>query len=489
MPVPMPRAVAAVLAVLLASAALVAPAAPASAAPASPAPRTCAATPFRSDAGRRTWYRIPAVVRTTAGTLLAFAERRDSDASSSDTGTTRVVVARSVDRGCTWSAPRVVAAKGTDTVGNPAPVVDRSTGQVLLLTVDRPQGGTSYHGLHLQRSSDDGRTFTPYADAGEDLSRLPGWAGGLTGPGHALQLSSGPHAGRIVVPIGYERNGRAGAYDIVSDDHGRTWSLGFDAQGPDHRQEGTVAELPDGRLWISYHEQSSAVPVGTGRIAALSSDGGSTLSTPFSRLGLPTVSVQASSLELTGKHAGLLLVSSPGTPDPAVRRVMTIFAARSAVPGSAWSRYPVTLDDTPASYSDLVQIDDDTVGVLYETGQRSWHEGIAFRTVPVDAITAGRTTASKASVGLPAVAKAGRTLIVRARVAVPGTTSPAGSVRVDVVGRFWRRTTTLRLIPGGGGYRVARFASVPKGRYTVTVAYSGSPRIRPSTAAAALRVR
>ncbi|WP_158589999.1 sialidase family protein [Amnibacterium setariae] len=459
------------------------------AAPASAAPRTCAATPFRSDPAKHVWYRIPAVVRTTAGTLLAFAERRDSMAPSSDTGDTDVVVARSTDRGCTWSAPRVVAANGTDTVGNPAPVVDRDTGEVLLLTVDRPRGGTSYHGLHLQRSSDDGRTFTPYDRAGKDLFRLPGWAGGLTGPGHALQLASGPHSGRIVVPIGYERDGRAGAYAIVSDDHGATWSTGFDSQGADHRQEGTVAELPDGRLWISYHEQSASIPVGRGRIAALSSDGGATLSTPFTRLGLPTVSVQASSLVLTGKHAGLLLVSSPGTPDPSVRRVMTIFTSRTAVPGASWTRYPVALDDTPASYSDLVQLDDETVGILYETGRRSWHEGIAFRTVPVAALTAGRATASKAALALPKHARAGRTLVVTARAIVPGTSSPAGSLTVRVTGKHWTRTTTLRIIHGGGGKRVASFARVPKGRYTVSVVYSGSPRIRAATAKAALRVR
>jgi sialidase-1 len=291
------------------------------------------------------------------------------------------------------------------------------------------------------------------------------------------------------VPIGYQRNGRAGAYGIVSDDHGATWSMGYDAEGADHRQEGTVAELPDGRLWISYHEQSASVPVGTGRIAALSSDGGATLSTPFARLGLPTVSVQASSLVLTGKHAGLLLVSSPGTPNPSVRRVMTIFTSRTAVPGSSWTRYPVTLDDTPASYSDLVQLDDDTVGILYETGQRSWHEGIAFRTVPIAALTAGRATPSKASLALPKHAKAGRTLVVTARAAVPGTTSPAGSLTVRVTGKHWKRTATLRLIHGGGGKRVASFTKVPKGRYTVSVVYSGTPRVRAATAKAALRVR
>jgi sialidase-1 len=460
----------------------------AQAAPASRA-RSCAATPFRSRAGAHVWYRIPAIVRTDAGTLLAFAERRDSMEPSSDTGDTDVVVARSVDRGCTWTAPRVVAAHGSDTVGNPAPVVDRDTGRVLLLTVDRPQGGTSLHGLHVQRSTDDGRSFTPYGSSGGDLFGLPGWSGGLTGPGHALQLSSGPHAGRIVVPIGYQRDGRRGAYGIVSDDHGATWSIGYDSRGDDHRQEGTVAQLADGRLWISYHEQSSGVPVGTGRIAALSSDGGATLSTPFTRLALPTVSVQAGSLVLTGSHAGTVLVSSPGAPDPRARRVMTVFVAKGTVPGRSWTRYPVTLDDTPASYSDLVQVDDATVGVLYETGTTSWHEGIAYRSVPIAALTAGATVRSSATVILPKHARARADLHVGVQVTAAGTASPAGRIRVVVAKRGWRRTVTLPLLLPGNGYRVATVRAVPKGRYSVRVRYLGTPRIEPVTVTRPLRVR
>jgi sialidase-1 len=477
---------------LIAAAGLVASAlsgaVPAEAAPGATA-RTCVATPFRSSASAHRWYRIPAIVATDAGTLLAFAERRDSMEPSSDTGDTDVVLARSTDRGCTWSAPVVVAARGTDTVGNPAPVVDRATGAVLLLTVDRPRGGTSLHGLHLQRSTDDGRTWTPYADAGRDLYGLPGWSGGLTGPGHALQLTTGPHAGRIVVPIGYQRDGRKGAYAILSDDHGATWRIGFDSRQDDQRQEGTAAQLADGRVWFSYHEQSPRIPVGEGRIAALSSDGGASLSTPFARLALPTVSVQASSLVLTGTHAGTVLVSSPGTRNTAVRRVMTIFTARTAVPGSSWTAYPVTLDDTPASYSDLVQLDDATVGVLYETGSTSWHEGIAFRSVPIRALTAGATARPTVRVTLPKHARAGARLVLPTKVSVAGTASPAGSVRVVLSKRHWKRTATLPLYRPGRGVRVAFFPKVPKGRYTVRVAYSGTPRIAARTITSTLRVR
>jgi sialidase-1 len=450
---------------------------------------SCVATPFPADPAKDVWYRIPAIVRTQDGTLLAFAELRDSDDPATDTGDVDVVASRSSDAGCSWSAPEVIAANGTDTVGNPTPVVDRSTGDVLLLTVDRPQGGTSLHGLHVQRSTDDGRSWTPYDRAGSDLFGHPGWSGGLTGPGHAIQLATGPHAGRIVVPIGYQRNGKKGAYAILSDDGGRSWRVGFNALGDDTRQEGTVAQLPDGRLWISYHEQSQHVPIGKGRIAALSSDGGASLSSPFATLPLQTVSVQASALVLTGTHAGTLLLSSPGAPIVGQRRVMTIFTARTTVPGSSWARYPVTLDDTPAAYSDLVQVDDATVGVLYETGRASWHEGISYRTVPIAALTAGATVVPNANVTTTKRVRPGGTLAVTVRMSVPGTRAPAGTVRVRLSKAGWRKTVDLRLYNQGNGMRMARFAGLGKGRYTLKVTYLGTPRIKQATVTRTIRVR
>jgi len=181
---------------------------------------------------KRVVYRIPALVATPQGTLVAFAERRRSTAVESDLSDTEVVVARSLDRGCHWTAPRVVADSGTDTVGNPVPVVDATTGTILLFTVDRPLGGTTGRGLHLQRSTDDGLTFTRYRDARLDLARTPGWSGGLTGPGHAVQLqaSASPHRGRILVPLGYKSGDRYGTYGLVSDDHGAHWSVGLRPQ-------------------------------------------------------------------------------------------------------------------------------------------------------------------------------------------------------------------------------------------------------------------
>ncbi|MBA8794912.1 sialidase-1 [Friedmanniella endophytica] len=356
---------------------------PASATPARRAATTaCVATVFRSVPSQRVWYRIPALVTTGRGTLVAFAERRRSTGAASDVSDTEIVTARSTDRGCHWSRPRVIADLGGGTVGNPAPVVDRVTGQVLLFSVYRPRGGTTNHGFHVQRSSDDGRTFTPYRRAGVDLAGTPRWAGGLTGPGHAIQLRSaaGGHPVRIVVPMGFKQDNRYGGYAVISDDHGRTWSVGYKQTSAFGPIEGTAAELPDGRVWISYRNRNSATAAGKARVSGFAVGAGTRLSGGLRNAGLPTVAVQGSSLALTGRYAGMLLFSSPTGRTAGRRENMGVFVSRGSGVGRVW-RKPVQVQPGrhPAAYSDLTQLDGATVGLLYETGRSNWTERIDFR--------------------------------------------------------------------------------------------------------------
>lgn len=447
------------------------------------APGTCRSTPFRTNAGNRVVYRIPAMVATTRGTILAFAERRRSISPAADTGDNEVVVARSTDRGCHWSAPLVIADRGTDTVGNPVPVVDTTTGAILLFTVDRPRGGTTYRGLHLQRSTDDGRTFTPYSKARLDLTNVPGWSGGLTGPGHAIQLhaAASPHRGRLVVPMGYKRDDRYGVYGLISDDHGKSWRVGYNTL-TDGRIEGTVAELPNGRLWVSYRNRDARAAVGTGRVGAYSKTGGSSLDGPLKRAGLPVVSVQGSALGLTGRYAGTLLFSSPARQDPTRRHRMAIFASSGAGAGTRWGApYDVQLDDRPAAYSDLVQLSDTTIGILYETGQTSWKERIDFRSMRISAIVGRAQVGASLSVAAPSRLRAGATLRPTLTVRVNGTSSPAGKFTARVRGNGVDRSQTLPLFGNSQGRRVASLGTLSRGTYALEIRYPGTSRIRPAT--------
>src|SRR5262249_34637800 len=76
-------------------------------------------------------FRIPALLVTPKGTVLAFCEGRKKG--RGDSGDIDVVLKRSTDGGKTWKALQVIADDGANTVGNPCPVVERSTGTIWLL--------------------------------------------------------------------------------------------------------------------------------------------------------------------------------------------------------------------------------------------------------------------------------------------------------------------------------------------------------------------
>src|SRR5258706_15969053 len=86
---------------------------------------------FRSGEGGYHTYRIPALITTTKGTLLAFCEGRKN--SGSDTGDIDLLMRRSFDKGKTWSSVQKIADMGEDTIGNPTPVLEQKTGTVFLL--------------------------------------------------------------------------------------------------------------------------------------------------------------------------------------------------------------------------------------------------------------------------------------------------------------------------------------------------------------------
>ncbi|MFF4396746.1 exo-alpha-sialidase [Streptomyces sp. NPDC001480] len=360
-------------------------------------PGCVSSVPYVSGEGGYDTYRIPAVVATRTGTLLAFAEGRHSGAG--DTGDIDVVLRRSTDGGCTWGPLAVVAAGDGDTRGNPAPVVDPRTGAIVLLTsynsgavteaqimrgeVTAEQGRRVF----VQRSRDDGRHFTRPRDITDEV-KPRGWRWYATGPGHAVALTRGPHAGRLVVPANHSAAPPAGSPDtgqeakyygahaLYSDDGGRGWRLGFvddSYDGLNNANESTTAQLPDGRLYFSSRDQNGTSP--GNRLDTYSGDGGETLDRPYAVQ--PTLDdvpvVEGSVLQMRGPGAPLLF-SAPSV--PTARRSMAIW--RSTDGGAGFGKV-LTLSDRPAAYSDLVQTGHDTVGILYETGAAGPYETIEFR--------------------------------------------------------------------------------------------------------------
>ncbi|PIB11415.1 alpha-sialidase [Streptomyces sp. HG99] len=383
--------------------ALTALAAPGTAVAAPPASRSCTSSvPYTAGQDGYDTYRIPATVTTRAGTLLAFAEGRRNGAG--DTDNIDVVLRRSHDGGCTWSALQVVASGDGDTRGNPAPVVDPRTGRIVLLTSYNSGAVTEAQIMRgeatpeqsrrvfVQTSGDNGRHFSAPRDITADV-KLPNWRWYATGPGHALALRHGPHAGRLVVPanhstappVGSPDTGQEpryyGAHALYSDNGGLTWRMGFiddSYDGVDNANESLAAELPDGRIYFTSRDQNGT-SVGN-RLDSYSSDGAETLDRPYAVQ--PTLNdvpvVQASVLQLTGRAAPLLF-SGPSV--PTARQSMAVW--RSTNGGTTFTK-ATTLSTQRAAYSDLVQLSRSRVGLLYETGVTGTYETIEFRRVPVD---------------------------------------------------------------------------------------------------------
>jgi sialidase-1 len=357
--------------------------------------------PYTSGTDGYSAFRIPAIVASRSGALLAFAEGRVGGLG--DAGNIDLVLRRSTDGGCTWGPLQVVADSGANTSGNPAPVVTAGGRVVLLSTYN---GGTATEAaimrgevpadqsrrVFVQTSDDDGATWSAPREITAD-TKAADWRWYATGPVHGIRLARGPHRDRLVVPANHSIAPPAGSPDIgtearyygghtlYSDDGGETWTIGAVDDNPNgyvNVNETTVAELPDGRLYLNTREHNGSGP--GNRADAYSADGGVTLELPYRpQATLTGPVVQGSVLQLSWPGVPLIFA---GPADPAARAALTLGVSTDR--GATW-RAALPLSGLPAAYSDLVQLGP-TLGVLYETGDFGANERIAFRRIPIQDI-------------------------------------------------------------------------------------------------------
>jgi sialidase-1 len=341
---------------------------------------------FRAgDSGYHT-YRIPSVVATRRGTLLAFAEARRS--SAADAGDIDLVLKRSTDGGATWSAMQVIGDNGPNTFGNPCALVDGRTGRIWLLTThnlgtDREKdivAGASAGGrtVWIMSSTDDGKTWPAPIEITSSVKQA-GWTWYATGPGVGIETS----AGRFVIPANHaEADGVHRSHLILSDDRGRSWKLG--ASADPGTNESQVVESASGRLMLNMRNHPPRAE--NHRLVATSGDGGATLSPAAPDRALVEPPAQASLIRPTADGArgrGRLLFSNPASTR---RERMTVRLSYDE--GVTW---PVakTLHEGPSAYSSLVVLRDRAIGLLFERGTTSAYEGITFARFGLEWLTDG----------------------------------------------------------------------------------------------------
>ena len=299
-------------------------------------------------------YRIPALVVSAKGTVLAFCEARRHTGADDDE--IDIQLRRSTDNGELWSESAVVVSDGDRTCGNPCPVVDHVTGAVVLpFCKDNRQ-------VFVTTSLDDGLTWS---DPREITSQVkdPAWAYLGLGPGHGIQLSSG----RLLIPSWCDESsgdptwreppavwGKVqSSFAFYSDDHGDTWQGGKKLTH-DASDECEAVEVEDGLLYATLRSRQDRRCRGL----AWSRDGGETWSDVEYDPALPEPSCQAGLARFDGNR---FLLTHPSNAEQ--RTELTVRLSDDGC--RSWSRSRL-LEPGPAAYSDLAVAPNGRILCLYE---------------------------------------------------------------------------------------------------------------------------
>ena len=253
--------------------------------------------------------RTPQILATRAKTLLVFAEGREGhhDQSGND-----ILLKRSIDGGATWSALKVIAEDGNNSLNSVCVLQLVGSDRILMIGCIIPDGhnvqdfkhsspnwqrfmrqvkrdkwpglstgyGEHTASVYSVYSDDDGKTWSKRKDITRSTRRDEALTC-IPGPGLGIQLTRGPHKGRILIPCNQhwlkKLEGRLRyqnlPYALISDDNGETWRYGslapyiFETRTVTETQ---FAELADGSILLNGR--------GGGRAIAESKDGGETWS-------------------------------------------------------------------------------------------------------------------------------------------------------------------------------------------------------------------
>ena len=229
-------------------------------------------------------YRIPSIVSTSKGTLLAFCSARSGEGRDYDP--IDIVMRRSADNGKTWEPMKLLVHNDSLLSDNATPIVDRISGEIhLLYQVD-------YAKCYYIKSKDEGTGWSEPIDITatvNEFQKVYPWVVLAPGPGHGIQLTNG----RLIVPFwlsdgtGNEFGSRHRGHrpsivtSIFSDDHGKTWQTGeiaiHDNDTTVIPNETSCVQLVDGRVMFNSRNES----INYRRLITYSNDGATNWSKPI----------------------------------------------------------------------------------------------------------------------------------------------------------------------------------------------------------------
>ncbi|MDX2005159.1 MAG: sialidase family protein [Meiothermus sp.] len=337
---------------------------------------TLAQPVFRARSGGYFNHRIPALVATAEGSVLAFCAARYGI--GDDWDTSDLVVRRSEDGGQRWGDVQVLAGDGKAPHDNAAPIAARDGTVHLLYSAASSR-------LFYRRSLDDGLSFSEPREITEVLEGFRDeylWNVAVPAPGHGVELKSG----RLLVPVWMSTGGLlhrpSAVATIFSDDGGKSWRRGEMVCGDGvvkNPSESTATQLSDGRVMLVIRNETPRAQ----RLLAFSADGASGWETRFA----PDLREPVCMGSLIRLDDSTLCYVGPNPPTQSTQpwygrtapqdsssdlhaaplERTHLSAWLSLDDGQSWQP-PVLLDAGFGAYSDLTVGPDGTLLCLYESG-------------------------------------------------------------------------------------------------------------------------
>lgn len=333
-------------------------------------------------------FRIPTIIKSK-NTLIAFAEGRKN--STSDFGDIDLVYRRSLDDGITWQPLNLLFDQDTLAVQNPVPIYVTSEDKIVLLfnttslsehnVLNTDYSLENERKAYVTSSFDQGKTWKVPREITRQVKEKH-WRWHSFGPVHGIQLRFGKHKGRLVAPVAISIAKGNLAYCtalVYSEDSGETWHIGAVDENLDdsvQANETTIVELIDGRLYINTRDQNGG-SLEKNRGETYSSDGGLTFSdTIVESDKFPSPVVQSALLRWSSEienNKNMLLFSTPSHFDQRLDLIIMVSNDES----EQWNTL-FKIHKGSSAYSDMVKLNDETLGVIYETNE---YQKIRFKRV------------------------------------------------------------------------------------------------------------
>ena len=332
-------------------------------------------------------YRIPALARTNAGTLIAAYDARYDDARDLPANID-VAYSRSFDGGKSWEPMRLALDfKGEDEakegVGDPSILVDPKTGRIWIAALWAHNGKSlaqSEPGLKLETSGqlvltysdDDGATWSEPRNITAEVASGKNWRVLFQGPGSGIVTRKGT----LIFPAQFLDENRGFFSTIVwSDDQGETWRVGTGAKRS--TCESQVVELNDGSIMINMRNynvknyvRSVAITRDYGQTWTQDEETSETLPCPICQASL--IRVKST---IDGDDSNLLAFMNPSSSKGRINMTLKL----SEDEGKTWPRELTLYRPGCYGYSSIVKINAETIGVLYETAG-----GLIYQTVKTE---------------------------------------------------------------------------------------------------------